>query len=99
MYTLERADRRLNNMKTMLERLGIDPVAFSSQNRGRFLASALPACQSCSVDELCEDWLAQFDAPLRRVPAFCPNAQVFDWAKEDLMRASCSSDRSPPAVR
>jgi hypothetical protein len=86
MNSLERADRRLSNMKTMLERLGIDPVAFSSQNRGCFLASAIPACQSCSVDEMCENWLAQSDAPLRRAPAFCPNAQVFVWAKEDVMR-------------
>lgn len=88
MTVLERVDRRLGNMKMMLERLGIDPVAFSSQDRGRYLAAALPACQGCACDEACHEWLILIAAETRleRVPAFCPNAQLFAWAKQDQVR-------------
>ncbi len=83
MSVIDRADRRLGNMRMMLQRLGIDLVAFSRQNQGRFLASAIPTCQDCSSDEVCHDWLERAAASLQQAPAFCPNAQLFAWAKED----------------
>ncbi len=73
-------------MKMMLEMLGIDPVAFYSQDQGRFLASALPTCQVCSCDEKCHEWLMWAPARLPRAPGFCPNAQLFSWAKDDQAR-------------
>ena len=86
MSVLERVDLRLGNMKMMLERLGIDPVAFASQAHGRFLASAMPACQGCACDEACHEWLTLIGPKTRleQAPAFCPNAQLFVWAKEEL---------------
>jgi hypothetical protein len=83
MSVIDRIDRRLGNMRMMLQRLEIDLVAFSRQNQGRFLASAIPTCQDCSCDEECHDWLARASASLQQAPAFCPNAQLFAWAKED----------------
>ena len=83
MSVIDRIDRRLGNMRMMLERLGIDLVAFSRQNQGRFLASAIPNCQDCSNDEVCHDWLVRAPSSLQQVPDFCPNAQLFAWAKDD----------------
>ena len=87
MSMIDRVDRRLSNMRMMLERLGIDLVAFSRQNQGRFLASAIPSCQDCSNDEACHDWLARASTSLQQAPAFCPNAQLFAWAKKDLAQS------------
>jgi hypothetical protein len=88
MSILERVDRRLANMRTMLEHYGIDPVAFSMQHDGRYLAAALPACMSCRCDEACRDWLLLIgEERLERVPGFCPNAQLFAWAKQDQVRS------------
>ena len=88
MTILESVDRRLDNMKIMLERYGIDPVAFSSQDHGRYLAAALPSCLACACDEACHDWLSLIgDERLDRVPGFCPNAQLFAWAKQDQVRS------------
>lgn len=86
MSVIDRIDRRLCNMKLMLEMLGIDPVAFFSQHQGRFFASALPTCQTCSCDETCHEWLIWAPERLRRAPGFCPNAQLFAWAKDDQVR-------------
>ncbi len=90
MSVIDRVDRRLSNMRMMLERLGIDLVAFSRQNQGRFLASAIPTCQDCSCDEACHDWLGRASAGLQQAPAFCPNAQLFAWAKQDQPRAGAA---------
>jgi hypothetical protein len=88
MSVLERVDLRLGNMRMMLERVGIDPVAFSLQDRGRYLAAAMPACQECACDQACHDWLVLIgpETRLERAPAFCPNAQTFAWAKQDAVR-------------
>jgi hypothetical protein len=86
MSVIDRIDRRLANMKMMLELLGIDPAAFSTQDQGRFLAAALPACQACSCDERCGEWLMEAPAGMRQAPGFCPNAQIFAWAREDRLR-------------
>ena len=84
MTVLEQVDCRLDNMKTMLLLFGIDPVEFSSQNHGRYLASALPTCLACRCEEACHDWLALIgDSDLDKAPAFCPNAQLFMWAKQE----------------
>ena len=87
MSVIDRIDRRLGNMRMMLERLGIDPATFSRQNQGRFLASAIPTCQACSSDEVCRDWLVRASSSLQQAPPFCPNAQLFAWSKEDWLRA------------
>ena len=89
MTILESVDLRLGNMRMMLERFGIDPIAFSSQHHGRYLAAALPACLDCPCDEACHDWLTLIEGEIRldRVPAFCPNAQLFAWAKQDQVRS------------
>jgi hypothetical protein len=89
MTILERVDRRLDNMKMMLERFDIDPIAFSSQDHGRYLAAALPSCLACPCDEACHDWLILIGGETRldQVPAFCPNSQLFAWAKQDQVRS------------
>jgi hypothetical protein len=87
MTVLERVDRRLANMRTMLERYGIDPVAFSMQHDGRYLAAALPACMGCRGDAACREWLDLGEERLERVPGFCPNAQLFAWAKQDQVQS------------
>lgn len=101
MNVIDRIDRRLANMKMMLELLGIDPVAFSRQDQGRFLASALPTCQACSYDARCEEWLMWAPADYRRAPEFCPNAQLFAWVKDDQVRSDLALARRqcPPFHR
>ena len=86
MLVIDRKDHRLSNMKMMLEILGIDPVEFYTQDHGRYFASALSTCRDCSCDKTCHEWLMWAPARLRWAPGFCPNAQLFAWAKDDQVR-------------
>jgi hypothetical protein len=84
MSSIDDIDRRLGNLLAMLQRLGLDPAAFSTQRHGRYLAAAIPGCLSCRHEGACRQWLGRPTAPAERAPAFCPNAQVLAWARQDL---------------
>ncbi len=76
MSLVDRIDRRLTNMSTMMRRLGVDPVDLSWQNQGQVLASAIHACRACPHVDRCRDWLLQAP-PSQEAPSFCPNAELF----------------------
>ena len=78
--TLDRAVRRLRNMSEMMDRLGIDTDALAQAEIS--FTSVHRACQFCSADEVCHDWLMRTSRSLKRAPAFCPNAKRFAHAKQ-----------------
>ncbi|HEY7457360.1 MAG TPA: DUF6455 family protein [Xanthobacteraceae bacterium] len=83
MSVIDDIDCRLGNLLGMLDRLELDPVAFSSGRKGLYLAAAIPGCLSCSNVEQCRKWLDDDAATEQRAPDFCPNVQIFGWARED----------------
>lgn len=90
MSMFDRMDRRLTNMSTMMERLGVDPVDLSWRNQGQLLPSAIHACRACQNGELCREWLLQTPAS-KEPPAFCPNAELFAQAREFQTRLGLTS--------
>lgn len=74
------AVRRMCNMADMMDRLGFDEGVLARNDLN--VSSAYRACQSCSADEVCHDWLTQAPKSLKHAPAFCPNANRFAQAKQ-----------------
>jgi hypothetical protein len=72
MYYFERIDRKVANMREMLDRFGIDPAAFA-QRLGVSFGASVRACQMCSRGEQCQRWLADAGSRIDRIPEFCPN--------------------------
>ncbi|MFZ5692022.1 MAG: DUF6455 family protein [Pseudomonadota bacterium] len=81
MSVLDRIERRIENMRTMLTLYGIDPADFTRIDNGVTFTSAMRACQACPSEALCTAWLARAGNPIQRVPEFCPNARRFTHAK------------------
>jgi hypothetical protein len=84
MSVLERIERRIENMSTMLTRFGIDTSTFTQLGKGAVFTTSMRACQSCDNGSICTAWLTQADRKIKRVPEFCPNAQRFVQAKAML---------------
>jgi hypothetical protein len=76
----DKAERRLRNMADMMDRLGFDEGVLARSDLN--VSSAYRACQSCSADEVCHDWLTRAPKSLKSAPAFCPNAKRFAQAKQ-----------------
>ena len=81
MSILERIDRKIRNMSTMLRRFGIDPAAFAQQRLGVLFTASMRACQACPNGDMCRGWLDSAPERIDRVPEFCPNALRFEHAK------------------
>jgi hypothetical protein len=80
MSVLERIERKIENMNTMLTRFGVDTATFAQIGDGNFFKISMRACQACTSGSICTGWLAQA-ARVERVPEFCPNGQRFAQAK------------------
>jgi hypothetical protein len=80
MYYFERIDRKVANMREMLDRCGIDPADLA-QRLGVSFGASVRACQMCSRGEQCQRWLADAGSCVDRIPEFCPNALRFEHAK------------------
>ena len=74
----DRAVRRLSNMSEMTKRLEADSKALGRQESN--VRSVFRACQNCSADDVCHDWLVRAPKSLGHAPAFCPNAKRFAHA-------------------
>ena len=81
MSVLERIERKIRNMSTMLQRFGIDPSAFAQQRVGAVFTASMRACLSCPNGEICRGWLDSAPKRVERIPEFCPNASRFERAK------------------
>jgi hypothetical protein len=86
MSVLDRIERRIENMRTMLTLYGIDTADLTRIDYGVTFTSAMRACQACPSEALCTAWLARAGKDIQRVPEFCPNARRFAHAKT-LMNA------------
>jgi hypothetical protein len=84
MSVLERIERRIENMSTMLTRFGIDTSTFTQLGKGAMFTTSMRACQSCDNGSICTAWLTKAEDRIKRVPEFCPNAQRFVQAKAML---------------
>jgi hypothetical protein len=89
MSVLDRIERRIENMRTMLTLYGIDTADFTQVDRGATFTPAMRACQACGSEAFCTAWLARAGKAIDRIPEFCPNAQRFAHAKT-LMNATAS---------
>ena len=81
MSVLDRIERRIENMRTMLTLYGIDTADFTQIDNGITFTSAMRACQACPSEALCAAWLTRAGNEITRVPEFCPNARRFEHAK------------------
>jgi hypothetical protein len=96
MSVLERIERRIENMSTMLTRFGIDTTTFTQLGKGKMFTNSMRACQACDNGSICTTWLTQTNGKIKRVPEFCPNAQRFVQAKAML---SFQGDSAPVRFR
>jgi hypothetical protein len=81
MSILDRIDRKISNMSTMLRRFGVDPAAFAQQRLGTWFTASMRACQTCPNGQICRGWLSSAPKRIQRIPEFCPNALRFEHAK------------------
>jgi PP-loop superfamily ATP-utilizing enzyme len=77
-YMAAASERR---MKSMLERVGVDPVIVASGNATQIISDVRRRCHSCASESLCERWLAGEE---QGGNDFCPNANVFATLRKTL---------------
>ena len=78
MSVLDRINRKIENMTTMLARFGIEPADHVRNGLDRWFTSSLRACQACRNDGICRTWLDVAPEHIDRIPEFCPNATRFE---------------------
>ena len=88
MTTAYDADHRWQNMCEMLSRLGLDADALAHGRLASDLRSAVTTCQSCKVDQPCQDWLVRAPESVDKAPNFCPNAELFACVRELIDRGA-----------
>jgi len=86
MSTTYDADLRWRNMCAMLDRLGLDAATLAHGRLASDLRSAVTACQSCSAEHPCQEWLTRAPEYIERAPAFCPNAELFASVRDMIQR-------------
>jgi len=77
-YMASASERR---MKSMLERVGVDPVIAMSGNTAQIIKDVRRRCHSCTSEARCERWLAGEE---HGGNDFCPNANVFIALRKTL---------------
>lgn len=81
MSFMERMDRQMNSMSSMIEKVGVDLDRLAMSRLGLDLADAIRACRACAAADECAEWLKQAPAHLDHAPGFCPNAARFERLK------------------
>jgi Family of unknown function (DUF6455) len=71
------ADRRWRNMCEMLDRLGLTAEMLADGRLANDLRVAVCTCQSCDVDQVCQDWLVRAPEWIQQAPDFCRNGELF----------------------
>lgn len=77
-YMATQSERR---MRTMLIKIGLDPVMVNSGDTGAIMREVRRRCRNCSSEDACERWLAGEETGDN---AFCPNAAVFESMKKTM---------------
>lgn len=77
-YMIAQSERR---MRTMLIKIGIDPVVVSTGDTQAIMSEVRRRCRTCSSEDLCERWLAGEELGEN---VFCPNAKVFESMKKSM---------------
>jgi Family of unknown function (DUF6455) len=73
-------------MCEMLERLGLDASMLAHGRLATDLRSAVSTCQSCSADQVCQEWLVRAPEFIDKPLAFCPNADLFASVRDLIDR-------------
>lgn len=74
---LEGLDLQAQNLGSMMERCGVDPVRLAQDRLGLTMAAVARSCIVCRCHDLCHDWLESASGRDNTPPAFCPNAERF----------------------
>ncbi len=77
-YMATQSERR---MRTMLIKIGLDPVIASSGDSQTIMREVRQRCRTCSSEDVCERWLTGEEAGDN---VFCPNAKVFESMKKTM---------------
>lgn len=72
-----RVERQAVRMHEMMDRLGVDALAFARLRQGEVYAEARARCTFCSNADTCLAWLAS-DPPKGTSASFCPNMPLFE---------------------
>jgi hypothetical protein len=80
------ADYRWRNMCEMLARLGMDASMLAHGRLASDLRLAVNNCQSCKVDQACQEWLVRAPESIGKAPGFCPNAELFASVRDLIDR-------------
>ncbi len=88
MSVLERIDRKIENMSTMLSRIGLEPALLAQQRFGSVFTISMRTCLACPNGDICTAWLYRENGRIERIPEFCPNARRFEQTKAILGESS-----------
>ncbi len=80
-YMADQSERR---MRTMLIKIGLDPVIASSGDSQTIMREVRQRCRTCSSEDVCERWLTGEEIGEN---VFCPNAEVFESMKKTIAAA------------
>ena len=72
-----RVEHQAVRMHEMMDRLGVDPLAFTRLRHGEAYAEARARCLFCDHADACLLWL-QSDAPPETARDLCPNFSLFE---------------------
>lgn len=80
-YMATQSERR---MRTMLIKIGLDPVIVSSGDSETIMREVRQRCRTCSSEDTCERWLTGEKAGENE---FCPNREVFESMRKTIAAA------------
>lgn len=72
-----RVERQAVRMHEMMDRLGVDPIAFARLRQGETYAEARANCLFCVNADACLRWLENETIP-QEAPTFCANFKLFE---------------------
>lgn len=72
-----RVEHQAVRLHHMMDRLGVDPLAFARLRQGEAYAEARRRCLFCTAADECLRWLEHEGRP-DDTPDFCPNLKLFE---------------------
>lgn len=89
MSIVDSMERKMSNMRVMMDKTGVNLDRFVNGRRGLHFVAAIRTCQGCGEGDVCSDWLQRAPEHVAHGPAFCPNAKGFEQAKADQTAREC----------
>lgn len=77
-YMAKQSERR---MRTMLIKIGLDPVVAASGDSQTIMREVRQRCRTCSSEDACERWLTGEKGGENE---FCPNREVFESMRKTI---------------